>query len=44
MPAHADDVIILLGRIDDIDLAVVDLFFEFLKKRRAGESSRENPL
>jgi len=35
-PTHADDVIVFLRCVDDIDLAVVDLVFEFLKKRRGG--------
>ncbi len=40
-PTHADDVIILLRRVDDIDLAVVDFVFEFLKKRRGGPKRRK---
>jgi len=40
-PTHVDDVIILLGCVDDIDLAVVDLFFKFLKKGRSGRKRRK---
>src|SRR5215469_9055014 len=40
-PTHVDDVIILLGCVDDIDLAVVDLFFKFLKKARTRRKRRK---
>jgi len=30
MPAHADDVIIFLPRVDEIDLRVIDLPGEFV--------------
>jgi len=30
MPAHADDIIIFLRRVDDIDLRVIDLLREFV--------------
>src|ERR1700747_3135859 len=33
--AHGNDVIVFLRRVDDIDLAVIELVFEFLKKRRS---------
>jgi len=36
MPAHVDDVVIHRSRVDEIDLAVVDLVLEFLEKRRRG--------
>ena len=42
-PTHADDIIILLRCVDDIDLAVVDLFFEFLKKRRRRKRKEKIP-
>jgi len=41
VPTHADDVIILLRRVDDVDLPVVDLVFEFLKKRRGRPKRRK---
>jgi len=40
-PTHADDVILLLRRVYDVGLAVVDLVFEFLKKRRCGQKRRK---
>jgi len=33
VPTHADDVVVLLRRVDGIDLAVVDPSCEFVKKR-----------
>jgi len=40
-PTHGDDVIILLRRIDGVDLAVVGLVLKFLKKRRNGRKRKE---
>jgi len=40
-PTHGNDVIILRSRIQSIDLAVVDLVFKFLKKRRGGRKRKE---
>ena len=37
---HADDVIILLRRVDDIDLAVVDLLLELFEERRSRRKRR----
>jgi len=40
---HGDDVIIRRRRIEDIDLAVLDLVFEFVRKRR-GERKRRKKI
>jgi hypothetical protein len=42
-PTHRNDVIILRRRIDGVDLAVGDLVFKFLKKRRS-ERKREEKI
>jgi len=40
-PTHGDDVIILRRGVYDIDLAGVDLVFEFFKKQRCGQKRRK---
>jgi len=40
-PTHGDDVIFLRRRIDGVDFAVVDLVFNYLKKRRSGRKRKE---
>src|SRR6266571_2093849 len=40
-PTHADNVIILLRHVYDVGLAVIDLIFEFFKKRRCGRKRRK---
>src|SRR5216117_1228327 len=35
-PTHADDVFILLGRIDNVYVVVVHFIFQFFKQRRRG--------
>jgi len=40
-PPHADDVIILRRRVDDVDLPDVNLVFEFSEERRGRRKRRE---
>src|SRR4029077_14890629 len=37
---HAYNVVVFLRRVDDIDLEVLDLIFEFFKKRRSGRKGQ----
>src|SRR4029450_8515012 len=39
---HGNDVVIFLRRVDDLDLAIIELVLEFIKKRRVRRKSQEN--